>query len=102
MKQIGQTVGMFLLVSSLGTASHVFAADGVISKQESTPGSYCHMKFPAMDEKTLASDHPTLKDDGDVIDFYGPCNEAPTGKDQVAVQKLEEQHRWEREYEDRR
>lgn len=77
------------------------AKDGVIYKQELTPGSYCHLKFPAIREETLAGNHPVLKDpsDGDIIDFYGPCDEDPLGKDQVHEQKLENQHRWERAYE---
>jgi hypothetical protein len=35
---------------------------------------------------------------GDVIDFYGPCDHDPTGKDEVASQKQEEQRRWEDDY----
>jgi hypothetical protein len=34
-----------------------------------------------------------------VIDFYGPCDENPRGQDQIQAQKLEDQHRWEMEYE---
>jgi hypothetical protein len=81
-----------LFLSSLGAVNSAIAEnDGVISEQEFTPGSYCHEKFPAIDESTLDSDHPTLKSSntGDVIDFYGSCDESPTGKDQVWVQKLD-------------
>jgi len=48
------------------------AANGVIYKQELTPGSYCHLKFLAIREETLAGNHPVLldPDDGDIIDFY--------------------------------
>jgi hypothetical protein len=72
------------------------AADGVLSKDEVTPGSYCHMKFPAIRERTLFTDHPRLKSStsGDVVDFYGPCYESPTGKDQVAEQRYEEERDW--------
>jgi hypothetical protein len=74
----------FLFLSSLGAVNNAIAEDGVISKQEVTPGSYCHVKFLAVEPSTLDSDHPTVKsaDSGDVIDFYGPCDESPTGKDQ--------------------
>ena len=74
------------------------ASDGVLSKQELTPGGYCHMQFPAMHQRSLAGDQPVLKDEstGDIIDFYGPCDESPTAKDQVAAQKLDEQHRFAR------
>jgi hypothetical protein len=81
-----------LLLSSLGAINSAIAEDdGIVSKQEFTPGSYCHEKFRAIDQSTLGSDHPTLKspESGDVIDYYGPCDESPTGKDQVWNQKLD-------------
>src|SRR5437667_5957106 len=61
-----------------------------------TPGSYCHLKFPAIREDTLGSDHPALEDpnSGDIIDFYGPCDENPVGKHQMEEQKLEELQQW--------
>ena len=36
------------------------------------------MKFPAIRPRTLDTDHPQLKrpDTGDVIDFYGACDES--------------------------
>jgi hypothetical protein len=80
-----------LFLSSLGAVNSAIAEDGVISNQEFMPGSYCHEKFRAIDQNTLGSDHPTLKsaDSGDVIDYYGPCDESPTGKDQAWNQKLD-------------
>lgn len=36
----------------------------------------------------------------DIIDFYGPCDEDPLGKDQVHEQRIENQHRWANDYED--
>jgi hypothetical protein len=38
----------------------------------------------------LDDSQPALEDSstGDVIDFYGPCNEDPVGTDQVQEQKL--------------
>ncbi len=102
MKSTTLFLASLLLVGMLGTTTRVAtAADGIIYKQESTPGSYCHLKFPAIRGRTLAGDHPTLKDpsDGDIIDFYGPCDEDPLGKDQVHEQRLEHQHRWASDYE---
>jgi len=101
-----------LLIGSLGAPATAMAADGVISKQglppgviykqELTPGSYCHLKFPAIREETLHRDHPVLLDpsDGDIIDYYGPCDEDPLGKDQVHEQKLDNYHNFQRDYED--
>ena len=77
-----------VLIGSVGV-SGAKAADGVLSQEEFTPGSYCHMRFPAIEESTLFTDHPVLKsaDSDDIIDFYGPCDENPLGKDQVASQR---------------
>jgi len=36
----------------------------------------------------------------DGIDFYGACDESPTGMDQVMAQRREEQYRLETDYED--
>jgi hypothetical protein len=35
-----------------------------------------------------------------VIDYYGPGNEKPAGKDQQREQRLDQQHRFENNYED--
>ena len=91
-----------LLIGSLGAVNAAFAADGDIEKVPLTAGSYCHEKFPAIQGRTLGTDDPTLKsaDTGDVIDFYGPCSEKPTGKDQQWEQRLDREHRFEQDYED--
>ena len=101
-----------LLIGTLGATATAIAADGVIStqklppgviyKEELTPGSYCHLKFPAIREETLSSDHLVLlyPSDGDIIDYYGPCDEDPLGKDQVHEQKLDNYHNFQRDYED--
>jgi hypothetical protein len=53
--------------------------------------AYCHLKFPAIREDTLYSDRPVLKDprDGDIIDFYGPCDYDPLGKEAVLQQRTD-------------
>ena len=89
MKHIGTKLSMLVLAGSLaGTA--MAANDGILMKEQ-VNNNYCHMKFPAMRQRTLGSANPELKrpDTGDVIDFYGPCDESPTGKDQVQEQKLQ-------------
>ena len=87
-----------VLMGSVGV-SGAKAADGVLMKQEFAPGSYCHQKFAAIRPSTLDTDNPTA-DTGIAIDFYGSCDESPTGADQVHEQKLDEQHRFEQDYED--
>src|SRR5262245_26387981 len=68
--------------------SFVSAAQVVTSKTLSPSGS-CHLIFPAISEATLFSDHPVLKDpsDGDMIDFYGPCDYDPLGRASVLRQR---------------
>jgi hypothetical protein len=94
MKFLKTTATAILLTGSI--AGSALAADSVLSKEEVTPGSYCHMKFPAIRETTLFNDHLQLQSStsGDVIDFYGPCDESPTGKDQVMEQKREQERDW--------
>jgi hypothetical protein len=99
MKYFGKAVSMLVFTSALaGTA---FAADGIISKQEAT-GNYCHMKLAAIKRSTLGTDHPMAKSlqTGDVIDFYGPCDETATGPDQVLEQKHQESFMTDQAYED--
>jgi len=78
-----------LLVGGLGVKSTFATAEGVISNATFTPGSYCHLTFPAMREETLSWDRPVLKDasEGDIIDFYGPCDHDPLGKDEIESQR---------------
>jgi len=95
MKNSKAFLAALILVGSVAASSMALADDGVISKDVLTPQSYCHEKFPAIQGRTLGTDDPTLKStaSGDIIDFYGPCNENPRGKDQVEEQKLEQEHR---------
>ena len=91
-----------LLFGSLGAGSSFGAAEGVLSNTVLVPGSNCHLTFPAIREDTLSLDHPVLKDpnEGDIIDFYGSCDTDPLGGDQVNQQRLQRQHRWQRNYND--
>jgi len=102
MKIATSILAAVLFTGTLGVINTATGADGILSKDELTRGSYCHEKFPAIRQSTLDDSQPALKDSstGDVIDFYGPCNENPVGKDQVQEQKLEAQHRFDNEYSD--
>jgi len=101
MKRIGSCFSVLVLIGLLGVST-AQATDGVLLKQEDSPGSYCHEKFPAIRPSTLGTDRPALKSwsTGDVIDFYGPCNESPTGKDQVWQQNVDKQLRFDHSYDD--
>ena len=102
MKIATSFLAALLLTSALGAVNNAAAEDGVLLKQEVTPGSYCHEKFQAIRPSTLTSDQPELKDStsADVIDYYGSCDETPLGKDQVHQQELENRHPWARDYDD--
>ncbi len=75
---------ILLLNSSL-----LWAGESVISKVPDATGKFCHLKFPAIKEETLYWDRPVLKDpsQGDIIDFYGPCNYDPLGKEEIQRQR---------------
>jgi hypothetical protein len=91
MKMATSFMAALLLVGSLGIDGTLAAAPGVISNQVLTPGSYCHLQFPAIREETLSWDRPVLKDpsSGDIIDFYGSCDHDPLGKDEIQSQKAQ-------------
>jgi hypothetical protein len=102
MKSTALFFAALLSLVSLTVSSAAENPDGIISKTELTPGSYCNVKFPAINEETLSSDNPVLKsrNSGDIIDFYGPCDEDPTGPDQVESQKQDLQRSLGRDYAD--
>jgi hypothetical protein len=102
MKIATSILAALLFTGTLGAFNNAIAEDGIVSKDDLTADSYCHEKFPAIRQSTLDDGQPALKDSntGDVIDFYGPCDENPVGKDQVQEQKLEAQHRFTMQYSD--
>jgi hypothetical protein len=57
--------------------------------------TYCHLRFPAIDPKTLASKTPKLQSPqtGEIIDFYGPCDHDPVGYDEVCKQRMQQSQR---------
>jgi len=100
MKSMKLLMSVVFLSGALGLSVVSARAENVISKDVLTDSSYCHTKFESIREDTLASSQPVLKDTDDIIDFYGPCNHDPLGKEEIQSQKLEMQHRFEREYND--
>lgn len=100
MKIVKLVPTVMTLAGALGLSAVSTRPETVISKDVFTDGSYCHMKFESIREDTLASGQPISKDVDDLIDFHGPCNHAPLGKDEIQSQRLEMQHRFENEYND--
>jgi hypothetical protein len=90
------------LIAALAPQKSLAAPAAIVSKESFTDGSYCHMKFPAILERTLGTAQPVLKDasSGDIIDFYGPCSHDPLGDDELHEQLLHLQHRRARDYMD--
>ena len=78
-----------LTLVSFGLTHAPAAAPGIISNATLTPGSYCHLTFPAIREDTLSANRPVLKDpsEGDIIDFYGSCDHDPLGEDTINYQR---------------
>jgi hypothetical protein len=97
MKNMKANLSMLLVVGVLGTSGAALAGDGAEVEGQLAPNSYCHEKFPAITGRSLDGSQPQLKQSttGDVIDYYGPCDEDPTGQGQVLTQKLEHQHQME-------
>jgi len=81
-------------------ATQAAAVDGLISSTPSSAVDYCHSKFPAIRPRTLGTSDPQLKppSTGDVVDYYGPCDHDPRGKQEVAEQENEHEIRMERNY----
>jgi len=101
MNRTKATVSMLLLGGAIafgGTPAH--SAVNVISQTPLSDGAYCHTKFEAVRESTLDSSQPTLKDVDDIVDFYGPCNHDPLGKEEIQEQKIEAQHRFTSSFDD--
>jgi hypothetical protein len=80
---------LYLLATYLLSNCLLSAAEGIISKVPDSTGKFCHLKFPAMREDTFSWNRPVLKDpsEGDIIDFYGPCDYDPLGKEEIQRQK---------------
>ena len=92
MSQLRRIRSCLVLTGTMALFSSVlWAAEGIIYKNPDATGAYCHLKFPAIREDTLSWDRPVLKDpsEGDIIDFYGPCNHDPLGREQVLRQKAD-------------
>ena len=92
MRRIGLLVSLLSLVDFLGLSiAQLWGAEGVASKVSVPESKYCRLRFPAIREETLYWYRPVLKDpsDGDIVDFYGPCDYNPLGKEEVLRQRAQ-------------
>jgi hypothetical protein len=98
MRRTGSILSAAILLGAMAGSAR--AADDVLLKEEAAE-NYCHMKFQALRPSTLATDRPELKRSlGDVIDFYGSCEETPTSLSQLDQQRRDAYFRFGRDYED--
>ena len=83
-------------------SSVLWSAEGIISKVPDSSGQFCNLKFPAIQEETLTSDRPVLKNpsEGDIVDYYGPCDHDPLGQEEVQRQKGDIQREKHRQFGD--
>jgi len=98
MRRTGSILSAAILLGAMAGSAR--AADDVLLKEQAAE-DYCHMKFQALRPRTLATDRPELKrSQGDVIDFYGSCEETPTSLSQLDQQRRDASFRFGRDYED--
>jgi len=98
MRRTGSILSAAILLGAMAGSAR--AADDVLLKEEAAE-NYCHMKFQALRPSTLATERPELKRSlGDVIDFYGSCEETPTSLSQLDQQRRDAYFRFGRDYED--
>lgn len=78
-----------VLSGGLAAEGVAIESDGVVLRERLAGTNYCRLRFPAIREETLGTAYPVLKSpaSGDLIDFYGPCDEDPLGPRQVLLQK---------------
>ena len=91
MKSLNLLISVLLLYGTILNDTHGWGAEGIIFKQADPSGTYCHLQFPRIREETLNWERPVLKDpsEGDIVDYYGPCDYDPLGKAEIYRQKLD-------------
>ena len=82
---------LFMTAALALSSSFVWAAEAIIFRVPDASGKFCHLKFPAIGPETLSWPRPELTDpsEGDIIDFYGPCDHDPLGKAEVHRQRAD-------------
>ena len=114
MKRIQLCLSLLLLAGVMGyTPIAIAAAPAAQSNQPkgvkpgvigavalNKEGTYCHLRFPAIRPSTITTAKPTLKPvaSDDIIDFYGPCDYDPVGKEEVLKQKMMYEQRLDNQY----
>ena len=88
MKKTISLLSNLLLTATLFWGVPTVEANELVEMEVFDSAGYCHLRFPPMRENTLSWDRPELNADAEKsIDFYGPCDHDPTGKDEVRAQR---------------
>ena len=98
MKRIQLSLSLLLLLGVVGYTPIAALAQtqqvkgvkpGVIAAMPlNKEGTFCHLRFPAIAGRSFGSANPQLKPPttGDIIDYYGPCDHDPLGKEEIESQ----------------
>lgn len=88
MKKTVSFIAFLSLIGILVAGAAPALSQQVLLKVQLAGTDYCHLKFPQMDPETLNSGRPALNDpkSGDIVDFYGPCDHDPLGREEIALQ----------------
>jgi hypothetical protein len=97
MHRFGLVVSLVsVLASSAGCAVATYNVAAVSQQEIAEADGYCHRKLQPVGPSDLITRTPN---DGDFIDYYGPCN-GPSLADQIEKQRRFESFRFGREYMD--
>lgn len=82
-----------LITGTVGLSTLPGWTDDILFKVRMPGTDYCHMKFPGIREDTLNWSRPVLKDKStsDIVDFAGPCDHSPLGKNEIYSQRIQRQ-----------
>lgn len=89
MKKTTSLVALLFVLGVLVAGAAPALSQQVLLKVQLAGTDYCHLQFPQIDPETLYSGQPALSDpkSGDIVDFYGPCDHDPMGKEEIANQQ---------------
>lgn len=85
-------LGLVLAGCSASTGPEML--NGEMLSKETLADNYCHMRFRTVE----SSDPARPQEPGDIVDFYGPCDESPTSRDQLLKLQRDRYYRYQREY----
>ena len=97
MKGVASVLLGVFVISAPAAINSALAPASMISNDNFARDTYCHKKFPVIDENRWVPiiggwRAPTRET---IIDHYGRCDGNPSGNDQIDEQELEQERPWE-------